>query len=357
MGNSASEARKERMNAFTQLATTGLMLMGVYEFSPMLFGDFGVPNRTLSVSEHIGVDVDHFPWLPISAIASALPLVIESSKRIPKQVSVPNIVPGSWLVPIGRTYRGKWVYHDFSGIVPHAIVAGSTKYGKTAFIRMCLYVLCQQISPHNLEIVIIDLKGGSFPEWRNVPHVKSIHSTVDEAASVLTWVQNEMNRRNKMVDIELSNFRPRPRFKHLLIVIDEGMRLSDDKDIQSIIRDIASVGREPHVHLLYGTQRPSHEILPTTTRDQMEARFCFKLREPGSSEIVLGPDNLDAYNLKARPGRMIYRGVDSQVELQAAYVDRSVTIEWCKSFWLDNPTPPDTVDDGMSDIDVSRGWG
>lgn len=354
---SPSEQRRERLNQYAHMATLGLMLVGVYEASPFLFGEMD-STAQLRIGESVGRDIDHIPWVWVSSGLSLIPFIAESTKRIPKAVGVPNIVRGSWLVPIGQTYRNRWVYHDFSGVIPHAIVAGSTKYGKTAMIRMCLYVLCQQIDPDQLEIVIIDLKGGSFPEWRNIPHVKSIHSTVEEAANVLLWAQEEMNRRNKLVDTELANFRPRPRFKRLLIAIDEGMRLADEADIQKVIRDIASVGREPNVNLLYGTQRPSHEILPTTTRDQMEARFAFKLREPGSSEIVLGPDNLDAYNLKARPGRMIYRGVDGQVELQAAYVDRDAVIEWCRTYYdEDNPTPPVTVDDGMSDVDVALGWG
>src|SRR5690625_1090127 len=41
---------------------------------------------------------------------------------------------GNWYIPIGMTYDGP-VYHNFDKI-PHMIVAGSTTWGKTVFMRM-----------------------------------------------------------------------------------------------------------------------------------------------------------------------------------------------------------------------------
>ena len=323
------DARKERLNAYAHLATMGLMLVCAYEATPFVLGEG--ETQQLQLGERIGRSVDRLAWVPISACASALPFIAEASKRIPSTVGIPRLRRGSWVVPIGRTVRGRWVYHDFGGVVPHSIVAGSTKFGKTAFIKTVLYALCHQQPYTSLQVLIIDLKGGaSFDPWRWLPHVLDVKRTLEEAESALADAEAEMWRRLDAIRDARMKFQPDPVFPRLFVVIDEGMVLAESKEAQKHLRSIASIGREPHVHLIYGTQRPSHEILPVTTRDQMEARFVFHLNEAGSSEVVLGEKNQAAFTLKARPGRMIYRGTDGQCEMQASYAASDVIDAWLR---------------------------
>lgn len=318
--------------AFSQLAMLGMTLLGLYEFAPFLLDEGSLPEWVGSTSGPVGW-LRETPWVKVSAVTSLVPYGVVLSKRIPKKVGIPKILKGSWLVPIGKTHWGKWVYFNFSGVVPHSIIAGSTKFGKTAFLKLILYILCQQQPPTKLQIMIVDLKGGaSFGQWKHLPHVIDVKRSLDGAEEVLQAAEAEMWRRLNSIDEARMRFDKPPGFPHLFVVIDEGSLLKMSDDCMKHLQNIAAIGREPHVHILYGTQRPSHEILPVVIRDSMEGRFVFNLNEPGSSRVALGDQNTDAYRFSSRPGRMIHLSPDGQKELQAAYVDNDTIEAWLRTF-------------------------
>src|SRR5699024_8945476 len=79
---------------------------------------------------------------------------------------------GNWTIPVGMTYDGP-IYHDFDTI-PHMIVAGSTTWGKTVFMRMMMTHLTEN-NPDGVEFYILDLKGGlAFHRYRNLKQVKAV---------------------------------------------------------------------------------------------------------------------------------------------------------------------------------------
>src|SRR5690606_7687190 len=63
-----------------------------------------------------------------------------------------------WQVPIGYTFK-EFIKHDFEKR-PHMIVAGSTGYGKSEFIKLLISVLTIN-NPEYVRFHLIDLKGGS----------------------------------------------------------------------------------------------------------------------------------------------------------------------------------------------------
>lgn len=366
------ENRKESVSELSQLLTMGIKGITAYwVMTPILRGvpeafHAGVMGDIVDTSFPV---VDWLDWPYIAAGVCFAALGWQLSKIVPRKVGLPKIVPHSWKVPIGKTYRGKWVLHDFGGVVPHSIVAGATKYGKTAFIKLALYVLCRQQKPENLQIVIVDLKGGaSFAEWEVLPHVISpVRRTVEEATEVLKMARYEMFERLDQIHDAKVRFSKVPKFPHLYVVIDEGSLLKVSEEGMKYLQDIAAIGREPHVHIIYGTQRPSHDILPVTTRDNLEGRFVFHLNEAGSSSVVLGDGNHSAYEMQSRPGLMMYRSPDGIRKLQAAYVPDDVLYEWLKSHAdfmdIDGEVKEDNADkvsnvgvnsDTSSDIDLMR---
>lgn len=338
---SDKEARKERMAAFSQLATLGLTALGMAEIAPMFFSadNYGFSTRAtpdLALGEATGKVLDRVPWIKVACGFSLVPVIMEATKRIPTRVGIPPTLKGSWKMLIGKTYRGKWVFFDFGDVVPLYIVAGAMMFGKTAFIKTVLYTLCRQQSERHLNILIVDRKGGaSFAAWKHVPHVLDVQKELKGAKKVLEDAEQTMWDRLGAIEQAKLRFEPAPEFAHLFVVIDEGSLLKLDDDCMQHLQNIAAIGREPRVHIMYGTQRPSAEILPVVIRDQMEGRFVMTVNEPGSSRVVLGDDNTDAYRLSKHPGRMIHRSADGQVELQAAYVPEEVITEWIRGYVTD----------------------
>lgn len=274
-----------------------------------------------------------------------------------------QLVRNSWIIPVGKTYRGKTVLFDFLDL-PHMKVAGVTKSGKSAFMKWLLFTLAIQHSEEHLHIYIIDLKGGAtFAPWEHLPHVKGVYSDIDEARAVLEGVKNEMERRNQMLKLSRYNFKDDPNFPHILVLIDEGGEMAPKEGVGKVERELrmacmsalsslARVGREPRIHILYGTQRPDANTLPTNIRSQMEATFCFRVQEDIDSRIVIRHNG--AEKLEHIPGRMIFQTPDKEILVQAPYLSDKVVTNWLRTY---ADKVPETVDvpgnmslpDGVSD--------
>src|SRR5699024_4752246 len=99
---------------------------------------------------------------------------------------------GNWSIPVGMTYDGA-IYHDFDKI-PHMIVAGSTTWGKTVFMRMIMTHLIEN-NPKGVEFYILDLKGGlAFHRYRNLKQVKTVAGNHKESYKALSMVKKYIEK-------------------------------------------------------------------------------------------------------------------------------------------------------------------
>lgn len=250
-----------------------------------------------------------------------------------------RVVKGSQKIPIGRTYYGKTVLLDI-GRMPHTKIAGLTGMGKTNIILTILYFLCNQFTANELELHIIDLKGASYSQWSNVPHVKGIHITTEQAMTVLENSVSVMRERLAKINEARAAFKPVPWFPLYVILIDEGGELTPSdavgeeekmrKRCMSALSTLVRIGREPMFRIFYGTQRPDATTLPMTVRGQLDNTICFRVRERGDSRVVLG--NEKGVDLMVNPGRAIYQSGVQEVEFQAIYIPENSLTRWLKSF-------------------------
>jgi len=284
---------------------------------------------------------EHVKWRDVALTGIAAVTFRKWQTRLPKVVTLPRLVKGSWMVPVGKTKAGKWLYHDFDGNLVHVKVSGTTGYGKSAFQQLCLYVLCNQQSKNDLHVYIIDMKrGATFGYWYWVTHVKGIYYEINDAYQALCLLEDEMFRRLEQIRIAKMTFSQIPEYPKLLLVIDEGAELSpkdhigDEKKIRQMcmqkLSSLARLGREPNVRILYGTQRPDADTLPMTIRDQMEGTYTFRVSESYTSEIVLGRGNFAASELPNVRGRLIHKTPMGNIEAQATYVDVRVINDWIR---------------------------
>lgn len=297
------------------------------------FGSFVAPALLISKG------VSSVPFVKITTILGLSWMctnLVEGRGRVPKIVKPPGPKKGSWLVPIGKGENG-WVYHDFAGDSPHVLIAGTTGSGKSQFMLWFLHCLCRQQSPYRLRIDIIDLKGGAtFAPWINVPHVNGIYRNIGEASAALAEAEQLMWERLDTISECRRRFEPIPDFPHRFVLIDEGSLLAMHEEAMETFQRIAAIGREPRIHLIYGAQRPENTVLPLIIRDQLGARFCFKVDEPGTSEMMLGRDNLRGYELPHHAGRLVYRRPNGKIdEVQAVYLTEQALEDWLKSMSTD----------------------
>lgn len=219
---------------------------------------------------------------------------------------------------------------------PHGLVGGTTRSGKTEFLKSLITALAVANHPNDLSIVIVDFKGGVDHELSALlPHVidLSTNHNVDSFVRTVRLIEAELERRQReFKGVGAPNFDayraartangsllPIPR---LLIIIDEFSELLSSetgKANLSSLESITRVGGGLGVHLLLVTQNFENQ-LPSQIAANAGLRICFRVQEASHSKAVLNSPEA-ATIPKERIGRAFLRSHGGRVtEFQAARV-------------------------------------
>ena len=186
---------------------------------------------------------------------------------------------------------------------PHGLVGGTTRSGKTEFLKSLFTSLAVAKHPDDLSIVIVDFKGGvDHGLSARLPHVidLSTNHDVDSFVRSIHLINAELERRQrefrKVGAPNLDAYRvarrstpsliPIPR---LLIVIDEFSELLSSETGRANLNSLESVTRVGGglgVHLLLVTQNFENQ-LPSQIAANAGLRICFRVQEATHSKAVL----------------------------------------------------------------------
>ncbi|GGJ73234.1 S-DNA-T family DNA segregation ATPase FtsK/SpoIIIE [Anoxybacillus voinovskiensis] len=234
-----------------------------------------------------------------------------------------------WEIPIGVS-RCDFVTHDFDAI-PHMVVAGATRKGKSAFLKLLVSSLIAR-RPDDVKITILDLKGGlSFAKFKDVRQVEAVAKSPAEALEALRTIRDEMNRRLEhflgagIEDVKSAGVKERH-----FIIVDEAAQIASagetDKEIkrlkvecEHILSEIARVAGALGYRLIFCTQYATADTLPRQIKQNADAKLCFRLQTEVASQVVLGEGETDAAHLPLIPGRAVYV-TDRKNIVQCAYV-------------------------------------
>lgn len=265
-------------------------------------------NKKKCVRKEIELSYDGL--LKIRVYEKGMPDFVKFEEEMMKQCR-------GWEVPIGYTRDGL-VKHDFDKIA-HMISAGMTDMGKSNVLKLIITSLVRN-QPENTKLFLIDLKGGlSFNRYRFLNQVESYAKNPQEALDTLRKLQKELNDRNEYLlekgyeDVKEANDPTR-----YFVIVDEAADLSTYKECQEIIVDIGRRGRAAGMRLLYATQYPTNEAIPSQLRQNIGARVCFRLQFEAGSRAVL--DEAGAEKLPNIQGRAIYQTHEKTI-LQTVYIN------------------------------------
>lgn len=219
---------------------------------------------------------------------------------------------------------------DLARLGPHMLVAGTTGSGKSEFLLSSLLSAAQRYSPAELNLVLIDYKGGAGLARANELH-HSVGMVTDldatEATRALHGIRAELTRRERVLaNSGSSHFAqhnsacaPTDTLPRLLIVVDEFRALSDElPDFISKLVRLAAQGRSLGMHLVLATQRPSGAISPEM-RANISLRVCLRVADEQDSLDVVGVTS-GADISPELPGRMLVRsGSTPVIALQSLY--------------------------------------
>lgn len=208
------------------------------------------------------------------------------------------------------------------GMGPHGLCIGATGSGKSEFLRTLIVGLIATHSPEDLNLVLIDFKGGAtFLGLDRAAHVSAVITNLADAAHLVDRMRDaltgEMNRRQELLRSagnlagvhEYRQVRSAgadlPALPVLFIVVDEFSELlSRHPEFAELFVAIGRVGRSLGMHLLLASQR-FDEGRMRGLDTHLSYRVCLKTFSTSESRAVLGIP--DAHHLPAAPGAAYLR--------------------------------------------------
>jgi S-DNA-T family DNA segregation ATPase FtsK/SpoIIIE len=150
-------------------------------------------------------------------------------------------------------------------------------------------------------LVLMDGKLVELGPWRDVAD-EFVGPSMDEALALLERLRAVLDKRYTWLEAhrrQAGHVRRKilkgDGIKVILTVIDElalysatlGTKQQQER-FSAMLRDLVSRGRAAAMPVVVATQRPSHDIIPTSLRDLFGYRAAFRCTTPASSNIVLG---------------------------------------------------------------------
>lgn len=245
-------------------------------------------------------------------------------------------------VPVGLSDTGGSVRLDLKeaahgGMGPHGLCIGATGSGKSELLRTLVTALAATHSPEELNLVLVDFKGGAtFLGCEGLPHTSAVITNLEEEAVLVERmydaVSGELNRRQEALraagnfanitdyGTARSTTQPElPVLPSLVIIVDEFSELLvHHPDFADLFVAVGRLGRSLGVHLLLASQRLEEGKLRGLD-SHLSYRMSLKTFSAGESRQVIGVP--DAYHLPSQPGAGFLRtDADALTRFQAAYV-------------------------------------
>ena len=255
---------------------------------------------------------------------------------------------------VGKDIAGKPVIADLEEM-PHLLIAGQTKSGKSVMINALLASFLYRNSPSDIKLILVDPKHVEMAPYEEIPHLLApVISEPEKCISALKWAVAEMERRLKTFaevkqrDIQSYNkLKNEEGMPHIVIVIDElaDLMMVASRDVESLIARIAQKARAAGIHLVIATQRPDANIVTGIIKANVPAQIAFAVKDQVNSRIIIDQPGADKLLGK---GDMLYKTTDlpRPIRIQGALITGEETNRLCD--FLRAQRPPNYDDEVVS---------
>jgi DNA segregation ATPase FtsK/SpoIIIE, S-DNA-T family len=244
-------------------------------------------------------------------------------------------------VPLGVDERGCPVTLDLKesalgGSGPHGLCIGATGSGKSELLRTLVLGLAAAHSPEELNVVLVDFKGGAtFLGLARLPHVSAVITNLADELNLVDRMADalagEITRRQELLRAAgnvsgVTGYAaarragaPLAPLPALFVVVDEFSELLAQRpELIELLVQIGRLGRSLGLHLLLASQRLDEGRL-RGLESHLSYRIALRTFSSSESRAVLGVP--DAHQLPPAPGSAyLATGTDELVRFRTAYV-------------------------------------
>ena len=186
--------------------------------------------------------------------------------------------------------------------VVHFMIVGATGSGKSFLGRQIVVSLCYNMSPNDLELVLIDVKGSTFLPLNAFPHNNSfgVITSPDQGVDKLNELLIEMESR------DATGIKSPLIFVGIEEIADWVSTHGDDvlKPLQRLLQR----GREAGIHVMATTQKPMASVLGSLGRANFPVRIVGKTADKKEAKFATGQDNSGAERLEGKGDFILVHG-------------------------------------------------
>ena len=272
-------------------------------------------------------------------------------------------------IALGRDLKGKPIVADLARM-PHLLIAGTTGSGKSVAINTIITSLVYRYTAKELRLLMVDPKMVELSMYNALPHMRqNVVTNNNEAALVLNWAVDEMNRRYELLSANsarnLADFNmkvtegkrlsnpPRPKstiasisaddettapesaegavytegaLPLIVIIVDElaDLMMTVQGEVERPLAMLAQKARAIGIHLILATQRPSVNVLTGLIKANFPSRIAFRVASKVDSRTILDQNGAEAL---LGNGDMLFLppGKSEPLRLQGAYIATAET--------------------------------
>lgn len=236
-------------------------------------------------------------------------------------------------IAVGQDNYGTTMYIDIAEM-PHCLIAGTTKSGKSVSLNAFLLSLIYKFSPRELRLVLIDPKRIELGTYEGIPHLAMpVITEQDDFLPAVTWVFEEMERRYNVFQdydvltiVELNKVlveQRKPKLPYIVMIMDEfsDWITSAGIEVENMLQRIAQKARAAGIHVILAAQRPSKNVIKGDIKANFDTRLAFRVSSFDDAKIILGSGG--AEKLEGYGDMLIRYAGRAERRLQGAFVSNN----------------------------------
>lgn len=186
------------------------------------------------------------------------------------------------------------------------LMGGTTGSGKSVFAHSLICSLLMRFSPHELKILLMDMKRVEFSIYNGLPYL--LTDCIVDSGVAVKWLGKILEEKKKSKAIQPLT----------LIVIDTNsdiMFSNYAKEFSELISQITNEGPGLGIYIIMYDSRVGSEVFPPSFIKNFKTHICFNTSTKEASQLLVNSDN--GINLLGKGDMLFKTGSEELKRIQS----------------------------------------